>query len=185
MQNTLAEVELSAANRSHIFGAGHANALEELRAAQLALAQGWAKSEVDELPSHVMGHEGQKDDGRAPGAGGAGMMEQTEKGQDGVDGAKQKQQQQQQQSESAGIDESEKTRRMAVEEETQNDILLAKARREANDRYFEQVNNAVGDVVRKLDAVAAAMKKVEQESRDIWSDEESSTESLTESTTGR
>ena len=45
MQKTLSDVELSAMNPSHVFGARHARALEDLRASQLQLAQAWAKSE--------------------------------------------------------------------------------------------------------------------------------------------
>ncbi|WP_248790891.1 hypothetical protein, partial [Escherichia coli] len=44
-----------------------------------------------------------------------------------------------------------------LEEETERDIQLARKRREANDRYFEQVNRGVLDVVSKLDEVAGAM----------------------------
>ncbi len=66
MQTTLAEVELSAANGSHIFGAGHAKALEELRAAQLELAKAWARSERDEVGSHGVrdDEEGEGDRGK-------------------------------------------------------------------------------------------------------------------------
>ena len=55
-----------------------------------------------------------------------------------------------------------------LEDETERDIMLARRRREANDRYFEQVNKGVVDVVGKLDVVAAAMRRVERESREIW-----------------
>ena len=55
-----------------------------------------------------------------------------------------------------------------LEEETEHDILLAKKRREANDRYFQKVNAGVLDVVAKLEEVAKAMKGVEMESREIW-----------------
>src|SRR5277367_4262992 len=47
MQSTLEEVELSAVNGTHVFGAEHNKALEELRTAQIALAQAWARSEAD------------------------------------------------------------------------------------------------------------------------------------------
>ena len=46
--------------------------------------------------------------------------------------------------------------------------MLARRRREANDRYFEQVNRGVVDVVGRLDVVAGAMRRVEKESREIW-----------------
>jgi septum formation topological specificity factor MinE len=60
-----------------------------------------------------------------------------------------------------------------LEEETEQDILLARNRREANDKYFQRVNEGVLDVVAKLEEVANAMKAVEQESRDIWGETDS------------
>ncbi|ERF74657.1 hypothetical protein EPUS_00787 [Endocarpon pusillum Z07020] len=173
MQNTLAEVELSAAAGSHIFGAGHAKALEELRAAQLELAKAWARSEKDEVESHGAGDEEEEEEEEKKkeggGVGSAGFGLGVLGGKDGV-----KQQQQQQQ----------RPGKKTLEKETENDILLAKTRREANDRYFEQVNNSVLDAVKKLDEVAAAMRKVEKESSDIWSEDGDGTESVTGSTTG-
>ena len=59
------------------------------------------------------------------------------------------------------------------EDETEGDILLARKRREANDKYFWRVHQGVLDVVGKLEEVAAAMGKVEKESREIWSESES------------
>jgi len=59
------------------------------------------------------------------------------------------------------------------EEETEGDILLARKRREANDKYFWRVHQGVLDVVGKLEEVATAMGKVEKESREIWSESES------------
>jgi hypothetical protein len=50
MQNTLEEVELSASSWSHVFGPGHSRALEELRTAQITLAQAWAKSAAEDEP---------------------------------------------------------------------------------------------------------------------------------------
>ena len=61
----------------------------------------------------------------------------------------------------------------ALEEETQGDIMLARKRREANDRYFGRVRDGVLDVVGRLEEVAVAMAKVEKESREIWSESES------------
>ncbi len=188
MQTTLAEMELSAANGSHIFGAGHAKALEELRAAQLELAKAWARSERDEVGSHGVRDEeeeeeggGKEKEGDGLGSAGFGLGVLGRK-----NGVKQQQQQQQQQQRpgSAGRNGGEGERKKTLQEETENDILLAKTRREANDRYFEQVNNSVLDAVRKLDEVAAAMRKVEKESSDIWSDDGDGSESVTGSTTG-
>lgn len=60
-----------------------------------------------------------------------------------------------------------------LEDSTEEDILLARKRREANDEYFYRVQSGVLDVVSKLDEVALAMGKVERESREIWSGSES------------
>ena len=65
-----------------------------------------------------------------------------------------------------------------LEEETEADIILARRRREANDRYFQRVNAGVLDVVAKLEEVAGAMRAVEQESRDIWGESDSAGTSL-------
>ena len=48
MQATLAEVELSAFSSTHVFGSAHIAALEELREAQIALAQAWGRGEAGE-----------------------------------------------------------------------------------------------------------------------------------------
>lgn len=145
MQTTLAEVELSAARGDHVFSADHAKALEELRVKQLALAQAWARSEADEVV------DGSASDSGAGGAKGPAP-------------------------ESVGrtsIDTDDRSHPEVLDEKTEKDILLARKRREANDRYFERVNSSVLDVVAKLDEVANAMRAVERESKDIWSESES------------
>ena len=48
MQATLAEVEISALSGTHVFGAAHSAALEELREAQIGLAVAWGRGEADE-----------------------------------------------------------------------------------------------------------------------------------------
>ena len=48
MQATLAEVEISALSSTHVFGAAHSAALEELREAQIGLAVAWGRGEADE-----------------------------------------------------------------------------------------------------------------------------------------
>jgi septum formation topological specificity factor MinE len=65
-----------------------------------------------------------------------------------------------------------------LEEETEADILLARKRREANDEYFQRVNNGVIDVVAKLDDVAKAMRSIEQESKDVWAESDAMTGSI-------
>ncbi|KAI4191196.1 MAG: hypothetical protein L6R41_000242 [Letrouitia leprolyta] len=44
MQATLADVESNAFNSTHVFGAAHSAALDELREAQVQLAQAWARN---------------------------------------------------------------------------------------------------------------------------------------------
>lgn len=151
MQNTLADVELSAANGAHVFSAEHARALDELRTAQLALAQAWSRSEAEEAAEKEDIETGGKV-GKGAGLLGSGdMAAHSKTGPAGV------------------AEEKEST----LEQETEKDIKMARKRREANDRYFSRVNNGVLDVVAKLDDVAAAMSAVEQESREIWSETDS------------
>lgn len=146
MQNTLAEVELSADSGSHVFGSDHAKALEDLRSAQLSLAQAWARSEADEV--NVDEQEDRKV-GRAAGL--LGNVDPKEK-----------------HPETSGQEQ-----RKNLEEETEKDILSARKRREENDRYFQRVNTGVLEVVAKLEDVARSMRAVEKESREIWSESES------------
>ena len=76
MQATLAEVELSAARGTHFFGPEHSAALEELRTAQISLAQAWARSEADEIVDHPSEH----DDAAGKGAGPSGNHDGEDKG---------------------------------------------------------------------------------------------------------
>lgn len=59
----------------------------------------------------------------------------------------------------------------AVEGESadESDIVEARRRREANEKYFKKVREGVVDVVGRLEVVSQAMAKVERESREIWS----------------
>lgn len=138
MQATLAEVELSAASGTHFFGPEHSAALEELRLAQLSLAQAWARSETEEVVDHPDENEDKIGEGKViPGESNA------------------------------------ESKRAEFDEETERDILIARKRRAANDKYFKRVNLGVLDVVGKLEEVAIAMGKVERESREIWNESES------------
>lgn len=156
MQRTLADVELSAMNSSHVFGKQHAKALEDLRTAQLGLAQAWAKSEADEMVDEEFG----RDEGEASAVGTmkGGMFGNAAGGKDKGGHSRN------------ASTASNGSRGNSLEEETERDIRLARRRREANDRYFKQVNKGVLDVVKKLDDVATAMRRVEKESRDIWNE---------------
>ncbi|KAF7115547.1 hypothetical protein CNMCM5793_002641 [Aspergillus hiratsukae] len=147
MQNALSEVELSAVTSEHVFGERHSEALEDLRMKQLKLAQAWARSEADEVVDATKGLDGKGISSSRRGSqnvGPAGERVPTE----------------------ASVHRN-------MDEETERDIMLARERREANDRYFDRVNNGVLEVVAKLEEVAQAMRAVERESKDIWSDNES------------
>ncbi|KAB2575129.1 uncharacterized protein LTHEOB_1260 [Lasiodiplodia theobromae] len=194
MQNTLEEVELSATTGTHVFRPGHSQALDELRTAQIALAQAWARSEAEEEDRTMteqdellrnnglhgsrplsaanvlqMDREQKLMGGSvgpaaavaaAMGAGGAAGVAGGATASAVAGGTRPR----------SGTETSAKSQ---LERDTENDIQLARKRREANDRYFQRVNAGVLDVVAKLEEVAKAMKGVEQESKEIWGDAES------------
>jgi hypothetical protein len=185
MQATLEAVELSAAGSTagpRVFGPDHERKLDGLRAAQIALAQAWARSEADEAIETVAGGLGGTEGGVGSDGVGVGAAGRSDalgggggSGTDGGAGAKS----------TAGTASAarpgssgigggggqDKSGTAKMQEETEVDILLARKRREANDRYFQRVNQGVLDVVAKLEEVATSMKAVEQESKDIWGDE--------------
>ena len=63
MQATLADVESNAFNSTHVFGATHSAALDELREAQLQLAQAWGRSGAEGEDSSRDAKETDKTDG--------------------------------------------------------------------------------------------------------------------------
>ncbi|KAK7555716.1 hypothetical protein IWX49DRAFT_606515 [Phyllosticta citricarpa] len=159
MQNTLEEVELSAIHGTHVFRPGHSKALEDLRSAQIALAQAWAKTEAEDEQQDAAA---KREEARPLGTSNLLASDRSERlgtAAPVVTGRPR-----------SGTEASVKSQ---LEQDTENDILLARKRREANDRYFQRVNAGVLDVVAKLDEVAKAMKGVEQESKEIWGDGES------------
>ncbi|KZF25597.1 hypothetical protein L228DRAFT_280824 [Xylona heveae TC161] len=149
MQNTLEDVELSAASSTHVFGAEHSRAIEELGQKQIALAQAWAhgerdgEQELEQEKATLAADGGDARTGRA----------QTTKPES-------------------------TTKHSELELGTDDDIVLARRRREANDRYFHSVKAGVQDVVAKLEDVAVAMRGVEQASKELWEDNDSVTGSL-------
>ncbi|KAJ3532610.1 hypothetical protein NM208_g8368 [Fusarium decemcellulare] len=172
MQATLEEVELSASGGTHVFGPDHDRKLADLRAAQIALAQAWARSEADDVietaqhdhAGSVAGEEVRNLKGT--------LGDTSRTGPDGTEGAK------------STVGSSSIPRPNSsgtgverlgakLEEETEVDILLARKRREANDRYFQRVNQGVIDVVTRLEDVAHAMRAVEQESKEVWNENDS------------
>lgn len=163
MQSALSEVELSAVTSENVFGEKHSEALEDLRMKQLKLAQAWARSEADD---------------------------EVVDASHGADATSTKANSTRQRGE-ANVKDDAATEHSAgrgsashhmLDEETEKDIRLARKRREANDRYFDRVNQGVLDVVAKLEEVAQAMRTVERESKDIWSDSDSVTTTAPSST---
>lgn len=164
LQNTLEEVELSAASGTNVFGADHSRALEDLRSSQIGLARAWARGEEGEAqgdeaaeenldPGHGTGHQGLRE------ASAVLATDRSERiGSGSGQGA----------GKDTGAGSRFGTKKSQLEEETENDILLARKRRQANDKYFERVNKGVVDVVAKLEAVAQRMADVEMQSQDIW-----------------
>jgi len=150
MQNTLEEVELSAIKGPGmtVFGSEHTRALDELRRAQIELAQAWARSEAEENES----------------------KEQQKKVQD-IGAAELVPQSGRRSRATSNVDAKQGDKlfdRIKLEEETERDIELSRKRREENDKYFEKVNKGVQEVVVKLEEVAKAMRGVESESKEIW-----------------
>jgi septum formation topological specificity factor MinE len=154
MQNTLGEVEQSGASRgANVFSSGHASALEDLRRAQIALAQAWARSEADDVNG-----DGDITSGKQSAAGGNADVLASDRAET-----------LNQKSKGNATGNTAKTK---LEQETENDIVLARQRRAANDKYFERVSKGVVDVVNKLEAVAEKMRGVEMESKEIWGSED-------------
>lgn len=155
MQNTLEEVELSAISGTHVFGPSHSKALDELRTAQIELARAWARSGAEGETRDQSKQEQEQDKLL-----GTADILASERGK--AAGRPR-----------SGTNGTTTSQKSQLEQETENDILLARKRREANDKYFQKVNTGVLDVVAKLAEVAKAMKGVEQESKEIWGDKES------------
>ncbi|KAJ2899340.1 hypothetical protein MKZ38_003269 [Zalerion maritima] len=171
MQATLEEVEFSATGSTHVFRAEHEKKLSELRSAQIALAQAWARSEADEDPKNpgpVGSMDGMGGDQVRNLKGAMGSEAGDDVAEEAVDANSALR------PSSSGMGQGAPTveRMGRMEEETEVDILRAKKRREANDLYFRRVNQGVIDVVSKLADVADAMRKVEAESKDIWGENE-------------
>ncbi|KAK3321479.1 hypothetical protein B0T19DRAFT_432421 [Cercophora scortea] len=175
MQATLEEVELSAGGGTRVFGPDHDRKLGELRMAQIALAQAWARSEADDAIETTGSGLGETRNTKFGGASG------TETGADGAgkteagtatDGGAKSTGTGSVRPVSSGVGATGQEKLgEKQDEEPVVDILLARKRREANDRYFQRVNQGVLDVVAKLEEVATAMREVEQESKDIWAEE--------------
>ena len=153
MQNTLEEVELNAASGAKLFGPNHSAALDDLRTAQIALAQAWTRTEADETATTpaASNQPSQKPFDTAN------LLADDYTGKAAVKGRP-----------VIGADGNPASGKGELEEETETDVEMARQRREANDKYFQRVESGVRDVVEKLEVVAAKMKGVERETREIW-----------------
>ncbi|KAI0878518.1 hypothetical protein GGS24DRAFT_443201 [Hypoxylon argillaceum] len=188
MQATLEDAELSANGGTHVFGPEHDRKLAELRVAQIALAQAWGRSEADDAASgsvasetevrNLKGALGEVGGMAAAVAAGAAHSAIISSGPakgpaDGTDAGKSTVGTGSAQPTTSGLDGEKLGEKLGakLEEETERDILLARNRREANDRYFSKVDQGVKDVVAKLEDVAIAMRAVEQETRSVWGEE--------------
>ena len=170
MQTTLNDVELTAQSSTHVFGASHAIALDELRDAQVALAWAWGRgNEESGLLNSVsldntisqFSMDGERRQSATEEHGEPRKTRQRADTQAFVSTVLS--------DESVRSEETAKESRAQMEDETAEDIRRASERRGKNEEYFRMVEKSVGDVVSKLDVVAEAMKGVEAESRSLWS----------------
>jgi hypothetical protein len=170
MQTTLNEVELTAQSSTHVFGASHARALDELRDAQVALAWAWGRgNEESGLLNSVsldntisqFSMDGERRQSATEESGGPRKTRQRADTQASMSTVLS--------DESVRSEDTAKESRAQMEDETAEDIRRASERRGKNEEYFRMVEKSVGDVVSKLDIVAEAMKGVEAESRSLWS----------------
>ncbi|KGQ02557.1 hypothetical protein BBAD15_g12226 [Beauveria bassiana D1-5] len=169
MQATLEEVELSASAGTHVFGRSHDIKLAELRAAQIALAQAWARSEADGSTEIVSRQEVSPDVGDDLRSAKISLADTTKPVASEAEPHKSNANANVPRPFSEGADVERLGAKL--EEETEADILLARKRREANDEYFQRVKAGVIDVVSTLEKVAVAMRAVEQESKDVWNED--------------
>ncbi|KAF2223630.1 hypothetical protein BDZ85DRAFT_175872, partial [Elsinoe ampelina] len=169
LQRTLNEVETAAPGSgvgiggwtggATVFGAGHGKALQELRDAQIRLAEAWgptAGREDDEQADD----ETAKTKARKDKKGG-----KDAKGERNVSGKSTEES-------AAGLSDTDSERGVKArpQRDGEEDLKNAAERREKNEEYFLKVKAGVQDVVAKLDEVSKAMRKVEGEGREIWDD---------------
>ena len=169
MQSTLNEIELTAQSSTHVFGASHAAALDDLRKAQVELARAWGRGNEDKASQAA--NESVRENA---------SINRFQATDDIATDRLAKQGGRRRGDTDTSVstvlsDESTTTQgtvrsgRSQLEDETAQDIRLASERRAANEAYFRKVDESVKDVVAKLEVVAEAMRGVEGESRSLWS----------------
>lgn len=167
LQSTLSDIELSAGSSAHVFGTGHAKALEELRAAQVELARAWGQTDSEDASTLPTKEKKSPDTAQ----------------RNSKDTSNKETQEKQHQSNKEQEKQAEQNERK-LSTATTLDLTSAARRREASDKYFAAVKEGVAEVVRKLDGVADAMREVEMQSRDIWGDDGKESSEMTESEFG-
>ena len=169
LQSTLSDIELSAGSSAHVFGTGHAKALEELRAAQVELARAWGQTDSEDLSTLPT------KEARSPN-----IAQQRNSKDASKEATQDKHQSNSHKEQEKQAEQNERKLSTA----TTLDLTSAARRREASDKYFAAVKEGVAEVVRKLDGVADAMREVEMQSRDIWGDDGKESSEMTESEFG-
>lgn len=170
MQNTLNEVELTAQSSTHVFGANHAKALDDLRNAQVALAKAWGRGSEEKV----------KPTSEDVGEINIGRFSAAEGPQTSPERIHRQRTHTEASASTVLSDESDlsegsaKSGKSQLEDETAQDIKLASERRAANEAYFKKVDQGVKEVVERLEKVAEAMRGVEGESRSLWSNSDRS-----------
>ncbi|KAG9615948.1 hypothetical protein KCV04_g16032, partial [Aureobasidium melanogenum] len=167
LQSTLSDIELSAGSSAHVFGTGHAKALEELRAAQVELARAWGQTDSEDTSTLPSKETKSPDTAQRNNSKDTTTKETQDRHQSNKEQEKQAEQNE---------------RKLSTA--TTLDLTSAARRREASDKYFAAVKEGVAEVVRKLDSVADAMREVEMQSRDIWGDDGKDSSEMTESEFG-
>ncbi|KAG5940452.1 hypothetical protein E4U59_002437 [Claviceps monticola] len=151
MQNVLEGADLSASGGSNVFSHKHSQKLFDLRSAQIGLAQAWARSEADEVTVMEMRATIASSGGRDLNSN---LTSVVERGPHQV--------QRMRTNDKENLSEPDLTGKSEM------DIILGRKRREANDRYFQRVNDGVIDVVAKLKDVTVTMHAVEREGQHAW-----------------
>ncbi|KAJ9619648.1 hypothetical protein H2203_008429 [Taxawa tesnikishii (nom. ined.)] len=175
LQSTLSDIELSAANSTHVFGPSHAAALDELRRAQIELARAWGPQ-----PNHddTDGDQPANEDKMHQGGGDNNNSNSNNKkdGKRAANNGGPRPRSPAASMEKASLHSATSISKQAHEDRKVSDADLsaaAAARRTANEAYFARVKSGVQDVVAKLEEVSGAMRAVEMESREIWGEGES------------
>jgi hypothetical protein len=185
-RSTLNEVELTAQSSTHVFGASHAAALDDLRRAQVELARAWGRGNEDKWSRSA---DEQAQDVQIDRFSQAEEIAQDRRNQNGT----RRRAETDASASTVLSDESTMSSstarsgdgRSQLEDETAQDIKLASERRAANEAYFKKVDQGVKDVVAKLELVATAMRGVESESRSLWSNSSRSSEATEQESRSR